>query len=134
MKEIERNDPTREEMLACALSSCEDCELKKPKCGQIQDAIRKLIEKEQPTAGVALRPAVKKFAEAMERELRKEPYKEGWDDNTPREILPFLQGGVNELWDETMSGKRPRLFVLRNQSTFVAVLAMIIFDNAGRKS
>jgi NTP pyrophosphatase (non-canonical NTP hydrolase) len=80
---------------------------------------------------ITLRPAVRAFAEAMERKLRANDHKSGWEDMAPQTLLLKLNAEARELRFEVegadeLERETPRL--IRDEAADVANMAMMIAD------
>lgn len=80
---------------------------------------------------VQLRPAVQQFAEYMEKVLKHNDHKGGWNECTDDYLLDRLQEEVKELISAVRGRKarNPELRI-RNEAADVANFAMMIADNA----
>ena len=85
---------------------------------------------------VKLRPAVRRFAEAMEKKLRENDYKGGWRDCTDSYLYKRMTGECGELlWYLTEPQHKGRVnedIIERivGESADVANFAMMLADNA----
>lgn len=83
------------------------------------------------------RPVVMRFAEAMERELRENDHKGGWDDESWRQLLPRLKEESNELRDMLRGGPSKWLTYanfaecILSEAADIANFAMMIADVVG---
>jgi hypothetical protein len=75
-----------------------------------------------------VRPAVRNFAEAMERKLRKTDYKSCWSEETLQALQSKLVYEVSELEDE-LKADPLSLGMIKGEAVDVANYAMMIFDN-----
>ena len=82
-----------------------------------------------------MRPSVKRFAEAMERVLRKNDHKEGWDELTNHHLLERMQDELQECHDEMYHRNDcrepdvPNLCNAVHEVIDLANFAMMFFDN-----
>lgn len=74
-----------------------------------------------------LRPEVQKFAEEMEKQLRANEHKGGWEDCDSGFLMSELEKNFNALWRLQPSDKAG---ILR-RATNIANFAMMIADNWG---
>lgn len=87
-----------------------------------------------------LRPAVRRFAEAMEMILRENDHKNGWENMDHYELLGRIDDERDELLravDKHIDGRSRNITGILKESVDVANFAMMIYDNAlppGRKT
>jgi NTP pyrophosphatase (non-canonical NTP hydrolase) len=74
-----------------------------------------------------LRPAVQKFALAMETELRDNDHKGGWSGESTKELLARLHEETHEVWHATTYGASEEIVL--SECADVANFAMMIADN-----
>lgn len=89
-----------------------------------------------------LRPAIRRFAEAMETVLRENDKKGGWKDCDDTYLLGRLNEEISELKEEIgclampaefYTGPYRQQFVIQKEAVDVANFCMMIFDNHAQK-
>lgn len=88
-----------------------------------------------------LRPAVQKFAEQMEKVLRDNDHKNGWDDMDPWSLVGRIRGEADELFlalhkptKYPFKSDVPWCKAIEDEATDVANFCMMLFDNLNRHS
>ena len=77
-----------------------------------------------------IRPSVMQFAMAMERKLRKNDFKGGWEHMSNFDLHTLLVKEMEELYIAMPGTNRKHT---RDEAVDVANFAMMIFDNEGRR-
>ena len=77
-----------------------------------------------------IRPSVMQFAMAMERKLRANDHKGGWEHMSVHDVYHSLNCEMMELRDAIRAGIAKEI---RDEAADVANFAMMIFDNEGRR-
>lgn len=78
-----------------------------------------------------LRPAVRKFAEAMERKLQEHDHdrgEDGWLADDPASLLPRIEEELEELKDACSPWHFSQAERARDEAVDVANFAMMIYD------
>ena len=76
----------------------------------------------------SVRPILEKFARHMEKKLRENDYKDGWQSDTIRSLIDRVREETIELSNAAMAPAN--LEDIQGEAIDVANFAMMIFDNA----
>ena len=85
---------------------------------------------------IKVRPEVLEFAKEMEKKLKKNDWKGGWDNCSPEELIRLLKREVDELeyyLEEYYDHKdRGYLYRMSLEAVDIANFAMMIWDNCNK--